>query len=133
MAKRHFRRVREHVIINFAGEPYYSPAQKEGHLVDEKFNQWAMVELYGHQRIVGKVTEATIGGCSFIRVDVPEQEDKPPFTRYFGQGAIYSLNPVSEEIAMELLRSCRNVPVQQYEMPQRMLSGSSEDAPEDEF
>ena len=100
--------------------------------MEEKFNQWAMLELYGHQRIVGKVTEATIGGCSFIRVDVPELDFNPPFTRYFGQGAIYSLNPVSERIAMELLRSCRNVPVQQYEIQQRMLSGSSEDAP-DEF
>jgi hypothetical protein len=95
--------------------------------MEEKFDQWAMVELYGHQRIVGKVTEATIGGCSFLRVDVPEQEDKPPFTRYFGQGAIYSLNPVSEEIAVELLRSCRNVPVRQYEIPQRMLSDDNKD------
>ena len=100
--------------------------------MEEKFDQWAMVELYGHQRIVGKVTEATIGGCSFIRVDVPELDEKPPFTRYFGQGAIYSINPISEEIAKELLLSCRNVPVHQYEMPQRMLRDNSEFAPEDE-
>lgn len=84
--------------------------------MEDKFEQWVLIELYGHQRIIGKATEATIGGCSFIRVDIPEMEGKSPFTRYFGQGAIYSLSPVSEEIAKELLKRYRNVPVQQYEI-----------------
>lgn len=75
----------------------------------QKFESWAVVELFGHQRIAGLVTEATIGGCSFVRVDVPEQPAIEPtqwhgarpaipaYTRYFGQGAIYALNPCSEE------------------------------------
>jgi hypothetical protein len=33
--------------------------------------QWAIVEIFGHQRIAGRLTEQTIGGCSFVRVDVP--------------------------------------------------------------
>ena len=85
--------------------------------MEEKFEQWAMVELYGHQRIVGKVSEASIGGCSFVRVDVPETGSQKPFTRYFGNNAIYSINPVSEEIAREMLKQCVNVPVQRYELP----------------
>lgn len=69
----------------------------------QKFESWAVVELFGHQRIAGLVTEATIGGCSFVRVDVPEQPAGqysaavPAYTRYFGQGAIYALNPCSEQ------------------------------------
>lgn len=36
-----------------------------------KFESWCIVELFGHQRIAGLVTEQTIGGCNFVRVDVP--------------------------------------------------------------
>lgn len=55
------------------------------------FDQWCIVELFGHQRIAGRVTEQTIGGCSFVRVDVPESKDRAAFTRLLGQGAIYSI------------------------------------------
>ncbi len=46
----------------------------------EQFESWAIVELFGHQKIAGKLTEQTIGGCHFIRVDVPAFEDSPAFT-----------------------------------------------------
>lgn len=49
----------------------------------DQFNSWCLVELFGHNRIVGKVSEATIGGCSFVRVDVPEIGERPAYTRYF--------------------------------------------------
>jgi hypothetical protein len=97
----------------------------------EKFESWAMVELYGHQRIVGKVSEATIGGCAFVRVDVPEIGEKKAFTRFFGNGAIYSLNPVSEEIAQELLKTCRNEPVKPYEIPGHSRFLEAHEIPED--
>ena len=40
------------------------------------FNEWALVELFGHQKIVGKVTEATLAGGAFLRVDVPAFGEK---------------------------------------------------------
>lgn len=76
----------------------------------EKFEHWCLVELYGHNRIVGKVTEATIGGCSFVRVDVPEVGERQACTRYFGNGAIYAINPMSEEAAMLLLEQIAEEP-----------------------
>lgn len=39
-----------------------------------KFDHWCIVESFGHERIAGRVTEQTIGGCSFIRVDVPRRK-----------------------------------------------------------
>lgn len=82
------------------------------------FDSWALVELFGRQRIVGKVTEETIGGASFIRVDVPASDGNAAFTRFYGGAAIYCISPVSEEIARELLKSCRNEPVARYELRQ---------------
>ncbi|HZR77899.1 MAG TPA: hypothetical protein VFA58_01750, partial [Chthoniobacterales bacterium] len=57
------------------------------------FDEWALVELFGHARIVGRVTEATIAGGAFIRVDIPDKEGKTIFTRFFGPSAIYSMSP----------------------------------------
>ncbi len=78
--------------------------------------QWALVELFGHQRVAGLLTEATLGGCHFLRVDVPEIGDAPAFTRLYTQGAIYGITFVEERIARELARQFRVQPVQQYEL-----------------
>lgn len=84
----------------------------------EKFDQWALVELFGHQKIVGRVTEATLAGGAFLRVDVPAMGENKAYTRFYGPGAIYSINPVTEEIAMGLLQSYRNEPVSRFDLPQ---------------
>ena len=61
------------------------------------FAQWAIIELFGHQRIAGRVTEQTIGGCSFVRVDVPAVGKEQAFTKLFGQGAIYAITFTDEQ------------------------------------
>jgi PRTRC genetic system protein C len=83
-----------------------------------RFEQWALVELFGHQRIAGLLTEQTIGGCSFIRVDVPAVDDQPTFTKLYGQGAIYGISFVAEEIAVAAAKSYRIRPVSSYEIPE---------------
>lgn len=30
---------------------------------NEKFESWGLLELFGHQRLAGKLSEQTIGGC----------------------------------------------------------------------
>lgn len=80
----------------------------------EKVEFWGIVELFGHNRIAGKVTEATIGGCSFVRVDVPAIESLPAFTKFYGNGAIYAMTPVSEEIARAAVTRLRTKPVEIY-------------------
>ena len=104
----------------------------------ERFEQWAIVDLFGHQRIAGLVSEAEIGGCAFVRVDVPAldhppdrlNEDEPAYTRYFGQGAIYSISPVPEKIALMVAARHRARPVQPYELPARLAGPATLD-PED--
>jgi hypothetical protein len=66
------------------------------------FDQWALVELFGHTKIAGRVTEQTIAGGALVRVDVPETKSNPAFTRFFGISAIYSINPVTEDVAKHI-------------------------------
>lgn len=93
----------------------------------EKFESWAIIEIFGHTQIAGKVSEASIGGCSFIRVDVPECDGKPAFTKFYGNGAIYSMTPCAEEVALLAIKSIRHAPINVYIPAQRQLPGVEND------
>jgi hypothetical protein len=67
--------------------------------MSDKFETWAIVELMGHNQIAGLLSEQAIGGQAFIRVDVPEMNGAPGFTKFLGDKAIYAFTPVSEEAA----------------------------------
>lgn len=91
----------------------------------QTFDCHAILELFGHVRLAGHVTEATIGGCALLRVDVPyranEEGEGVKFTRYYGNGAIYSMTPVTEETA-RLVGDGNSAPaVQPWEMPKPQL------------
>lgn len=117
----------------------------------QAFEQWAVIEIFGHQRIAGKVSEQAIGGCAFVRVDVPDLPEKtvdhygtpkvmPPiagYTKLYGNGAIYSMTFVDEAIAKAAAAELRVMPVDSYtlrdalksanpEALQKMLSGPTE-------
>ncbi len=59
-----------------------------------------------------------MAGGAFLRVDVPAFNGGPAFTRFFGPSAIYSISPVTEEIARGLMDRYRNEPVSRFELPQ---------------
>lgn len=94
---------------------------------DSKFDQFCIIELFGHNRIAGRVTEQAIGGQSFVRVDVPETQKRGAFTRFFGNGAIYSITPVDENIAQAAAEQLWVEPVSVYIAPSRQLESPDED------
>lgn len=65
----------------------------------EKFEQWAIIELFGHHKISGLLGEQNIGGETFIRVDVPETDGQPGYTKLYGKGAIYGITLTDQETA----------------------------------
>lgn len=66
---------------------------------EKVFEGWAVVELFGHNMIAGLVSEQSIGGSSFVRVDVPAVEGSEGFTKFYGGAAIYAITPTTEEVA----------------------------------
>jgi hypothetical protein len=70
----------------------------------EKFEEWAIIEIMGHARYAGLVTEQAIGGTSFVRVDVPEVDGVPGFSKLFGSSAIFSITPTTRELAIDAIK-----------------------------
>jgi hypothetical protein len=75
------------------------------------FDTFAIVDLFGHAKIAGRVSEQVIAGTTMLRVDVPSVGDTPAFTRYYGGAAVYSITPVSEEIAKAAAERLQERPV----------------------
>jgi hypothetical protein len=63
--------------------------------MENKNEQWAIVELMGHGQTAGIIKTSDLGGL--LRVDVPIGEGFR--TEYYGAQAIYAIRVVSEEIA----------------------------------
>lgn len=82
-----------------------------------KFESWMIIDLFGHVQLAGLVTEAAIGGQSFIRIDVPSINDRPAFTKFLGAGAIYSMAPCGEKEARMALAHLMPRPVSVYLVP----------------
>ncbi len=82
----------------------------------DKFESWAIVELFGHNQIAGRCTEQNIAGTNMLRVDVPETDLNPPFSRLLGSGAIYAINPVIEEVAIHWAKSLHVQPLQSWDI-----------------
>lgn len=78
---------------------------------NEKFDLWCIVELFGHSKIAGRCTEQNIAGTNMLRVDVPETENQPAFTRFFGSAAIYAINPVDEATAKHFAEKLEKAPI----------------------
>lgn len=82
----------------------------------EKFDLWGIVELFGHQRIAGKLTEQNVAGANMLRVDVPESKEAPPFTRFLNHAAIYAINPTTEEVAKMVAEQLQAKPIDSWDI-----------------
>lgn len=128
---------------------------------DKKLNEekaaqlecWAIVELFGHNRIAGRVKSENFGSACLIRVDVPEVEKQAPrtydyekgeyipghrvrvaaFTKYLGLGSIYALNPVTEELARAAAAEIGCEPVRAFglESVKRLANKALPEGPDD--
>lgn len=77
----------------------------------EKFTGWAIVEVMGHKKFAGFVSEQLIAGAALVRVDVPETQHetrnddysivatKGAYTKLIGVASIYCITPCDEALA----------------------------------
>jgi hypothetical protein len=96
-----------------------------------KFEGWAVIEMFGHSREVGYVTTEYFGSGALFRVEVPPLPERevtllrPEWiademagagskikrgavegrTRFIGPGAVYAMNPCSQDTAFTALEA----------------------------
>jgi len=98
--------------------------------IESSFKQWAIVELMGHIRIAGLVTEAEMFGSKLGRVDVPNGEGFT--TQFFNGSSLYRLTPTTEEIARSVAKGTQPEPVYRWELPE-VKQITTSDPPEAEY
>lgn len=109
-----------------------------------KFEGWAIVEVFGHQRYAGFVTTEAFGQAVLFRVDVPplaehervtkhygyddDGKSVPPgstvkesavqgYTKFFGPGAIYAMTPCTQDAAEKAVESMQSRKVSVVSIP----------------
>lgn len=79
------------------------------------YDGWAILELMGHVRLAGRVTEESHFGVALGRIDIPTADGYT--TQYFGGSSIYRLTPTTEEIARSVALHNQPAPVRTWELP----------------
>lgn len=95
------------------------------------FEQWAIVELYGHVKLAGRVTEEDVFGRTLGRIDIPTG-DGGFVTQYFGGGSIYRLTPCSEEAARQVASGVGTPKIYRLELTAAPPPPALDDEPDDD-
>ena len=96
-----------------------------------KFSEWCVLELMGHRRLAGKVTEEQIAGAGVLRLDVPGADGQPDVTQFYSPSSLYCITPVTEEIARAMAQRYRPEPVHRYELAALAPAPTTEDPDDD--
>jgi hypothetical protein len=98
------------------------------------FEGWCILELMGHRRLGGYVTEAVIAGAGLIRIDVPGlRPGETAATQFYSPSALYCITPTTEAIARALAAKAQPEPVQRWELPASPARDIQTVAPNDQF
>lgn len=76
---------------------------------------WAIVELMGHRRLIGYVSETTIAGAPMLRINVLTADGEA--TQFYGAGSLYCLTPTTEETARRAASLNTVAPITKWELP----------------
>lgn len=81
---------------------------------------WAILELMGHVRLAGRISEETRFGVALGRIDIPKDDPAGVVftTQYFSGSSIYRLTPTTEAIARSIAKANQPAPVHRWELPQ---------------
>lgn len=85
--------------------------------MSEPTDLWAIVEVMGHTRYAGRVSEYTGLGVPLVRVEVPAVDGVPRFEKLLGASAIFRITPCDEAAATEAAKQFRVRPLSLVHLP----------------
>lgn len=105
------------------------------------FEGWVILEVMGHRRLAGRVTEVQIAGAGFLRLDVPgnvhtepsgEQVEREGGTQYYPPSSVYCITPVTEEAARQFAARSWQQPAKLVGLPPGSIGRYPWDDPPDD-
>lgn len=100
---------------------------------------WTVLELFGHRRLAGYVSEVQVAGAGFVRIQIPGDNGEWAAEQSYGPAAIYSITPCTEEVARAMVkRGAASGEITQFSLPEPRVRwtcqkcGYSMAVPEDE-
>ena len=93
----------------------------------ETIETWAYIEIMGHSKIAGRVSERKIGVAVMLQVDVPKPDEGFSHTELYSPASIFSIKPTTEEWCRKFIAARVNYPVLPYIMPARQLTTGESD------
>lgn len=94
------------------------------------FEGWAILELMGHRRLAGYLTEVQLAGTGFLRLDVPpalagdDEDPEAGVTQFYAAAAVYAITPTTEQVVRAI--RVKPEPVQAWELPRQLPASSGE-------
>jgi hypothetical protein len=79
--------------------------------------EWGVVELFGHVRLAGRISEVERFGGKMLRLDIPDGDGEFLATQFIGNAALYRVTPTSEETARRVAKLGQPEPVRRWELP----------------
>lgn len=93
----------------------------------EGYSGWSILELMGHRRLGGYITETTLAGKGMLRIDIPGKDGARSATQLYSLESVYCLTPSGEAEARAVALRSIVEPVARWEMPR--LAHHEETAP----
>lgn len=78
--------------------------------------EWVILELLGHRRLAGYLTEQQVAGTPFLRLEIPGSDGQPGITQLYSPASVYAITPTTEDIARRVAARSQPAPVQRWEL-----------------
>jgi hypothetical protein len=87
------------------------------------FEGWAIIELMGHRKLGGYLSEQTIAGAAFVRIDVVNIDGTAIATQFYSASAVYCITPTTQDVATAFGTNHKPEPVTRWELPSANVRG----------
>lgn len=91
-------------FAEFGYPPGGSRRQRRGHcrMTEPAPVMWAVVEIMGRRQRAGRISDATMGGATLLRVEHPTRVDDEgqPVAEYYSPAALFAIRPCTEAEAI---------------------------------
>jgi len=83
--------------------------------ISEKFESWMILEIMGHRKLAGYVTEEEHAGIIMLRIDIPNNKTEYT-TQYYHPNSIFCITPINESDARKLSKAWRPQPFDYFDL-----------------